>query len=220
MAKTPIDASEICAVVLAGGRGLRMCGVDKGLQLFQGQALALHAIQRLQQQTSGSPGLIGINANRHLAEYAAWGFPVWQDTLAGFAGPLAGFASALAVCHSAACPFKYLLTVPCDSPHFPLDLLERLCGALIDAQADITMAVAPDTEQEGAPVMRRQPVFCLMRSGVLDSLQTYLNQGGRKIAQWADTCKLTLVNFDQSTDEPSAFFNANTLEQLRQIDSP
>jgi molybdopterin-guanine dinucleotide biosynthesis protein A len=220
MANPPIAAFEICAVVLAGGRGMRMGGVDKGLQLFQGQALAMRAVQRLQAQTAGAPGLIGINANRHLEEYAAWGFPVWQDTLADFAGPLAGFASALAACQAAPSPFKYLLTVPCDSPGYPLDLMARLSETLLESQADIAMTVAPDSEQEGAPVMRRQPVFCLMQTNVRNSLGDYLNQGGRKIAQWAETLDLALATFDRPTDDPQAFFNANTLDQLHQIESP
>ena len=152
-----IAAKDVCAVVLAGGMGSRMGGVDKGLQELRGKALAHHAIDRLNHQNAGAPGLIAINANRNAPTYAAWGFPVWQDALDGFAGPLAGFATALAHCAHPELPF--LLTVPCDSPVFPLDLLERLSHALISNNADIAVASAPENNKHGETHLRAQPVF-------------------------------------------------------------
>ncbi len=108
-------------LVLAGGRGSRMGGVDKGLQPFDGVPLALHALRRLRLQLDD----VAINANRHLDDYAAFGAPVWPDDVEGRPGPLAGFLSALV-----RCPTPWLLTVPCDTPRFPADLAERMTAAL------------------------------------------------------------------------------------------
>ena len=116
-----IAPEDITGLVLAGGRGSRMGGVDKGLQNHHGVPLALHALLRLAPQV----GLTMINANRNLAAYESMGVPVWPDALADFAGPLAGFLAGLEHCDT-----PYLVTVPCDSPRFPEDLVARLASAL------------------------------------------------------------------------------------------
>ena len=113
--------NDITGLILAGGRGSRMGGVDKGLQNFNGMPLALHTLMRLQTQV----GNVMINANRNLAAYESFGAPVWPDALADYAGPLAGFLTGLERCET-----PYLLTVPCDTPLFPLDLVQRLADAL------------------------------------------------------------------------------------------
>lgn len=213
-----IHPENICAVVLAGGRGTRMGGVDKGLQDFKGRPLAWHAVQRLQTQTGGAPGLIAINANRNLQAYTAWGQPVWPDTLDDFAGPLAGFQTALRHSQQQNVPFEYLLTVPCDSPLFPLNLLERLTLGLSATQADIALATVPETDREGVTALRAQPVFCLMRTTVQASLVDYLASGGRKIAAWTALHPLVEVPFDAPQDNPRDFANANTLAQLHQLE--
>ena len=120
-----IAPEEITGLILAGGRGTRMGGVDKGLQNFNGMPLALHTLLRLQLQV----GQVMINANRNLAAYESFGVPVWPDVLADYAGPLAGFLTGLERCET-----PYLVTVPCDTPRFPLDLVPRLAEAL-DARA-------------------------------------------------------------------------------------
>lgn len=130
MSSTGIAPAQITGVVLAGGRGARMGGVDKGLQLFNGVPLALHALRRLQAQV----GTTLLNANRNIDDYRAFGVPVFPDTVPDYAGPLAGFVSALEHCTT-----TYLVTVPCDSPLFPTDLVARLASALTQAQADIAM---------------------------------------------------------------------------------
>ena len=210
-----IRADQVCAVVLAGGEGRRMGGVDKGLQLLDGSPLARHALQRLQQQTLGAPRTLAINANRNQALYASWGVPVWTDTVSGFAGPLAGFHTALAHC---AATHDYLLTVPCDTPLFPLDLLDRLAQALAVSQAPIAMASAPDGPQD--PTLRRQPVFCLLRTSLLPSLAQYLQEGGRKIDAWTQAQGQVEVAFNQPHDNARAFFNANTLAELHALHQP
>ncbi len=213
-------------MVLAGGMGSRMGGVDKGLQLLAGQALALRCVQRLRAQSLGEPGLIAINANRNAERYADWGCPVWPDALEGFAGPLAGFQTALQRCAPvsgaegrAAEGYPYLLTVACDTPRFPLDLLERLAQALLSGSADIAVAGALETTPGGAQMLRTQPVFCLLRTELRESLQAYLAAGGRKVDAWTAQHRTVTVAFDQAQDDALAFFNANTLAELERLEA-
>lgn len=199
----------ITALILAGGRGSRMGGIDKGLQNFRGLPLALQTLMRLQLQ-SESPQEILINANRNLAAYESLGAAVWPDTLDGFAGPLAGFLTGLERCET-----PLLLTVPCDTPLFPLDLIERLHTALVEQDADLAMAAA--REEDGK--VRPQPVFCLIRVELLDSLVAFTHKGGRKIDAWTGQHRCAIVPFDQPQDASEAFFNANTLQELQKLES-
>ena len=201
--------ASVDALILAGGRGSRMGGVDKGLQHLNGQALVEHALARLRQQAGGRLGTIMVNANRHLDDYRALGLPVWPDALADFPGPLAGFLAGLE--HSSR---PWLLTVPCDSPLFPLDLLERLAQAAEREGADLALALGRD--EEG--LLRRQPVFCLLRRELADSLRAYLQGGGRKIDHWIGSQRHVAVAFDAPGDDPRAFYNANTLAELRALE--
>ena len=203
-----IDISDITGVILAGGRGSRMGGVDKGLQNFNGVPLALHTQLRLSPQV----GELLINANRNLAAYESFGVPVWPDaaSLGDFAGPLAGFLTALERCET-----PFMLTVPCDTPLFPHDLVARLAQALEADNADIAMAAA--REEDGQ--LRAQPVFCLMRATLLESVVRFTHGGGRKIDAWTSQHKTSLVAFDLPGDDPKAFFNANTLAELHQLET-
>lgn len=197
--------AQITGVVLAGGRGARMGGVDKGLQPFDGVPLAQHALRRLQPQV----GACLINANRHLAQYRLFGVPVVADALPDYAGPLAGFASALGHCAT-----PYLVTVPCDSPLFPSDLVARLADALVRERADIAMASAPERDEHSQTlVWRTQPVFCLLPVRLLPSLHAFIGSGRRKIDAWTAQHKTAVVPFDDAR----AFANANTLDQLRAL---
>lgn len=198
-----LEDMKLGAVVLAGGQGSRMNGVDKGLQLLQGQSLVKHAVQRLQAQSLALDAIC-INANRHLTDYQALGFDVWPDAQADFAGPLAGFL--VGMTHS---PYPYLLTVPCDTPFFPLNLAEKLMQAVQHQAADMAMAVAP--EEDG--VVRRQPVFCLLKVTLQDSLQRFLAAGGRKIGAWTALHHTVEVTFE----DPLAFRNLNTPEDFQRL---
>ena len=202
----PISRAAITGIILAGGRGSRMGGVDKGLQLFNGTPLIQHAIDRLRPQV----GQLLINANRHLAIYQALGLPVLVDDLADFAGPLAGFLVGLTHCQS-----PYLATVPCDTPCFPTDLIDRLAKALVSADADIAMASSPDA----SGVLCHQPVFCLLKRELLASLQAFTSDGGRKIGAWAAQHTLVRVPFNLAHDRPDAFYNANTSADLIQLEA-
>lgn len=183
-----------------------MGGVDKGLQLFNGKPLIEHAMQRLQPQV----GAMLINANRNLEIYEALGAPVLTDGLADFAGPLAGFLVGLAHCQT-----PYLATVPCDTPGYPLDLIVRLAAALEREHADIAMASSPDE----TGTLCHQPVFCLLKRELLPSLQVFTEAGGRKIGAWAAQHKLVRVPFNLAHDDIAAFYNANTLADLAQLEA-
>ena len=198
-----LENMKLGAVVLAGGQGSRMNGLDKGLQLLQGQSLVMHAVQRLQAQ-SLAVASIAINANRHLSDYQALGFDVWPDAQADFAGPLAGFL--VGMTH---CPHPYLLIVPCDTPFFPLNLAEQLVQALQNQGADIAMASAP--QEDG--VVRRQPVFCVLKVTLRDSLQQFMAEGGRKIGAWTAMHHTVEVPFE----DPLAFRNLNTPEDFQRL---
>ena len=204
-----IHSHQITGLVLAGGRGSRMGGVDKGLQNFNGTPLALHALLRLQMQEGGLVGGQMVNANRNLAAYEAFGVPVWPDTLDGYAGPLAGFMTGLERCET-----PYLLTVPCDTPLFPLDLAPRLAQAFEDDTTEIAMAAA--LEEDGQ--LRPQPVFCLIRVELMESLLAFTQAGGRKIDRWTDQHRTVIVPFDRPGDDPKAFFNTNTLAELHALE--
>jgi molybdenum cofactor guanylyltransferase len=204
-----IHAREITGLVLAGGRGTRMGGADKGLQKFNGTPLALHALMRLQLQEGQHIGELMINANRNLGAYEAFGVPVWPDTLSDYAGPLAGFLTGLERAET-----PYLLTVPCDTPRFPLDLAQRLAAAFDDPATEIAMASAPENGSEP----RAQPVFSLLRVDLLESLVAFTQAGGRKIDRWTAQHRTVLVPFDRPGDDPLAFFNTNTLDELHALE--
>jgi molybdenum cofactor guanylyltransferase len=196
-----IAHENISGLILAGGRGSRMGGVDKGLQNYRGMPLALHTLLHLAPQV----GAVMINANRNLGAYEAMGVPVWPDAMPDYPGPLAGMLTGLERCET-----PYLVTVPCDTPHFPADLVARLAAALVDSDAEIAMAAA---SEDG--VMRTQPVFCLLRAELLDSLVHYMQSGQRKIDRWTALHRCTVVEFADG----AAFFNANTIDELQRLQS-
>jgi molybdopterin-guanine dinucleotide biosynthesis protein A len=184
---------SVTGIVLAGGLGRRMGGVDKGLQPFRGKPMVQWAIERLAPQVSD----LVINANQNPAEYARFGHRVVADELGGFAGPLAGLHAGMK-----AARHDLVVTVPCDSPYLPSDLVARLHRSL--GAHDLAVA------KTGA---QPHPVFSLARRSVLPHLEAFLGGGGRKIDAWYATLKVIEVAFD---DEEDAFRNINTLEELRQ----
>ncbi len=194
-----IDPQDITGLILCGGRGSRMGGVDKGLQNHKGLPLALHALLKLQLQV----GHVLINANRNLAAYESMGVPVWPDPMADYPGPLAGWLAGLEHCET-----PYLLTVPCDTPNFPVDLAARLALALEAEDADIAMAASMEDGR-----LQVQPVFCLLRTPLIESLEAFLAGGQRKIDKWTAQHRCATVLFD----DDAAFFNANTADELRML---
>ena len=182
----------VSGIVLAGGLGRRMGGVDKGLQPLRGKPMVQWVLERLRPQVAE----VLINANQNLETYATFGHKVVPDSIAGFAGPLAGLHAGL---KAAANPL--VVTVPCDSPFLPADLVSRLNGSLKDHD----LAVAKTGPQP-------HPVFALMKRQVRESLEAFLASGGRKIDTWYAALKVVEVSFD---DEADAFRNINTLDELK-----
>ena len=195
----PIRPDEITGLVLAGGRGTRMGGVDKGLQSHHGMPLALNAVLRLQRQV----GPVMVAANRNLSAYEAMGVPVWLDAVPDFAGPLAGLLTGLERCET-----PWLLAVPCDAPDFPDDLAERLARALAEDDADIAMAA---TREDGSA--RLQPEFCLLRAMLMEDLMAALQAGERDTERWSLRHRRVVVEFDA----PAAFVDANTPQELHRL---
>lgn len=195
-----IAREDITGLVLAGGRGSRMGGVDKGLQNHQGMPLALHAVLRLGAQV----GPVMVNANRNLAAYESMGVPVWPDALPDYPGPLAGFLAGLEQCET-----PWLVTVPCDTPNFPADLVQRLADTAAAEGAEIVIAATREADGSLQP----QPVFCLLRASLLESLVQATQAGERKIDRWAARHRLAQTVFDDA----GAFFNANTLAELQSL---
>lgn len=188
---------SITGVILAGGLGRRMGGIDKGLVQFAGKPMVAHVVERLRPQVDE----ILINANREIERYADFGYEVISDEIEGFAGPLAGLHRGMC---AAGNPF--VLTAPCDSPFLPLDLARRLMQELTGSAADL--AVAKTGTQA-------HPVFCLCRKSLKSHLENYLQNGGRKIDAWYGTLKVVEVAFD---DNPGAFTNINTIEELQSLE--
>ena len=188
---------SVTGLILAGGKGSRMGGVDKGLQAFRGKRLVDHVYERLAPQVGG----IIINANQNQEAYRTLGVRVVSDAIGGFAGPLAGFHAGLSVSKR-----PLLASVPCDSPFLPEDLIERLYARIDETGAELAVAKTGD---------QPHPVFSLMRRGVLDHLSDFLKEGGRKIDAWYATLNVVEVPFD---DETQAFSNFNTLEELASYD--
>jgi molybdopterin-guanine dinucleotide biosynthesis protein A len=181
----------VTGIVLAGGQGRRMGGVDKGLQLLHGKPMIEHVIARLAPQVDE----ILINANQNLEAYGRFGHRVVPDAIGGFAGPLAGLHAGLA-----AARHELVLTVPCDSPFLPPDLCSRMKRELNGKD----LAVAKTGEQP-------HPVFSLVRASVREHLSKFLAGGGRKIDAWYASLAVIEVPFD---DEADAFRNINTREEL------
>lgn len=184
-----LNRQDITAVILAGGKARRMGGEDKGLIELHGRPLLDYIIARLRPQA----GAILINANRNLARYRDFGYPVVEDILGDYFGPLVGMATGM---HTTDKP--YIVTVPCDSPFIPATLVETLYHSLDSDQADISVA------HDGS---RIQPVFALIRCELLPSLLSYLDEGGRKIDTWYNQHRLALADFSGSRD---TFLNLNT----------
>jgi molybdopterin-guanine dinucleotide biosynthesis protein A len=183
----------ITGLILAGGAGRRMGGADKGLLDWQGRPLVAHAIGRLAPQVDK----LILSANRNRDTYADFGYPVIDDELQGFPGPLAGLAAGLA-----ACTTEWLACVPCDCPRLPLDLVARLLAAA--EEADAALAVAT-TDEEGL-----QPTFQLCRRELLPALEAYLARGERRVSEWCREQGAIEVFFPDA----AAFANLNNPESL------
>ena len=190
-------ATQVAAtiVLLAGGAGRRMGGVDKGLEMFRGRPLVSWVLDRI----AGQAAEILISANRNHARYAEFGYPVVSDSLDNFAGPLAGLQAGMAAAHH-----ELVGCVPCDTPFLPENLVVRLTDALLAQHLDVAVARTPD---------RAHPVICIARKRLHRHLTQFLNAGGRKFDLWYATLATAEVRFD---DPPEAFRNLNCPEDLQE----
>ncbi len=175
-----------------------MGGGDKGLVELCGKPLVEYALTALSPQVD----TVIINANRNRERYAAYGHPVIADSRQGFQGPLAGMLSCLKAAET-----ELLVTVPCDSPLLPEDLVSRLFRQLRAQQADLSVA------HNGA---RMQPVFALMSTSLASSVQAFLGRGERKIDRWFEQHKLAVTDF---SDKPDCFRNVNAPDELAQLEA-
>jgi len=194
-----IVPADITGIVLAGGMGRRMGGVDKGLVPFAGRALVAHVIERLAPQV----GPLIVNANQNHDRYAAYGYLVVPDDVGGFAGPLAGLHAGMTRAVTG-----HVVTVPCDSPFLPSDLVARLAEGMVRDRAQIAVAYT---------FAQPHPVFALVDRAVLPHLTAFLRDGGRKIDAWYATLRVAAVSFD---DEEAAFRNINTADELAAATTP
>ena len=184
---------NVTGIVLAGGQGRRMGGVDKGWVDLGGVPMVAHVLTRLVPQVDA----VLINANQNLDRYRALGHPVVPDAVGGFAGPLAGLHAGMTLASH-----ELVVTVPCDSPFLPMDLVERLHAGLVEKRAQLAVANTFD---------QPHPVFALVRRDVLANLAAFLDGGGRKIDAWYAALRVIEVGFD---DEADAFRNINTADEL------
>ncbi len=187
---------ETSILILAGGRGSRMQGKDKGLVELAGKPCIEHVLARLGTQTP-----ILISANRNLEQYRRYGFPVIVDSLPEFPGPLAGFVSALDMIGS-----RYLLTVPVDAPFLCPHYAQRMKSAI--EHAGTTAAVA---EYNG----RMEPVFSILRHDTGGSIRDYLQAGGRSVSNWLTAAGARRVDF---ADCPEQFINLNEPADLQRAE--
>jgi molybdopterin-guanine dinucleotide biosynthesis protein A len=192
------NGAGVSGLILAGGAGRRMGGVDKGLQLFRGEPLVAWSVRRLAPQV----GEILLNVNQNLDRYAAFGLRIVPDRIGNQAGPLAGLHSGLAAAGG-----EMVAAVPCDCPFFPSDLVSRLLVPLRDQQCDVAFVRTGE---------RTHPVFCVARRRLLSGLEAFLAAGGRKVETWFSTLNAAAVSFDGEAD---AFVNLNTLEDLQAAES-
>jgi molybdenum cofactor guanylyltransferase len=193
-----LNKHDVTAVILAGGKGRRMDGQDKGLVELANRPLIEYVIAAIEPQVAS----IIINANRNQLLYSRYGYPVIADELDDYQGPLAGFFSAMKIATG-----SHIVTMPCDGPLLPSDLVERLIAALYNEKAEI--AVAHDGE-------RMQPVYSLIPVALMPSLDSFLATRERKIDLWYKQHQVALADF---SDCPETFRNINTAEQRDKLQS-
>ena len=189
-----LQIEDITVVILAGGKGRRMGGQDKGLVNYKNHSLVQHVIDAISLQTSQ----IVINANRNVDEYATFGYPVIEDTLTDFQGPLAGFVATMSSVTT-----DYILTLPCDGPVITENYVTKMLQGLNQTEAELAIA------SDGS---RMQPVYALIPVNLKNSLNQYLASGERKIDCWYQQHDFTLVEFEADSE---FFTNINTPQDLK-----
>lgn len=192
-----ISKKNITAVILAGGKGRRLGGQDKGLVNLNGKPLIELILERIKPQVSS----IIINANRNQSAYSEYGYSVISDDLYDYQGPLAGISSAMKKSKT-----SHILTLPCDSPFLPSDLVERMLKSLDNSISNIVVA------HDGK---RLQAVHALIPVTLVDSLDAFLANKDRKVELWYAEHHVNIADF---FDIPEAFSNINTEEERQKME--
>jgi molybdopterin-guanine dinucleotide biosynthesis protein A len=198
MSLYPID--QVTGLILAGGRGVRVGGEDKGLLLFNHEPIVKRVFSSLRQQVN----MVLVSANRHISEYQAFGVPVFQDRLPNYQGPLAGIESALSACIT-----PYLLVVPCDAPFISDHLARKLYEKMESTNVNIVYAQSYTANGEIAA----EPMFTLIRTCMLSHLRAYLDSGERKVLGWYESTDHAGVLIEDAR----CFANANTPEDFQRL---
>lgn len=190
--------NDVTGVILAGGRARRMGGIDKGLLEVVGRPLVERTIAILRPQV----GRLIISANRNQDRYAEYGYPVVIDSVGDYWGPLAGIVSVMRAAIT-----EFIVTVPCDTPGLPGDLVDKLLAARESGKAEVCAA------WDGKRV---HPVIALIPRALAPALADYLNAGGRKAEDWLRSRKLALADFSH---RPGIFININTTDERRRFEA-
>lgn len=203
-----VTANSIIGVLLAGGQSRRMGGVDKVLQTLDGRPLLARAADRLKPQVAG----MVINANGAASRFAAFRLPVIADSVAGFAGPLAGVHAGLVWAKAHHPGIDHVVTVAADTPFIPTDLVARFLGALED---QTTLLVA---SSEGG----MHPVIGLWPVAIAPLLEESLQRGERRASAFVEEQGAIEVFFPKieiggRTIDP--FFNINRPEDLAEAEA-
>ena len=194
-----ISKQDVTAVILAGGKGSRLGGQDKGLVPYHGKPLIEHILERIETQVA----TVLISANRNPEIYATYGYPVLKDNMLDYQGPLAGFSTAMSTAKT-----KYIITLPCDGPLISDDLVARLKNCSQDAPTKIVVAY------DG---QRLQPTYALIPITWLTNLNQFLNDGSRGIHKWYAQNQNNVIHCGFS-DIPDIFTNINTEEQRQKLE--
>lgn len=189
-----LNSNKICTVIIAGGRGSRMQGQDKGLLEYQGKPMIEHILSSLGDEYQP----IIINANRNIERYRQYGHDVISDNYDNYQGPLAGMLSAMQHC-----TMDYILCIPCDSPRPPGELLPRLQHCL--EQQGTSSAICYDGE-------RTQPLFALLACSLQTELKAFLDSGNRKVHTFFEHINAAVCDF---SDQPERFHNINTPDDMQ-----
>ncbi|MDH3355501.1 MAG: molybdenum cofactor guanylyltransferase [Chromatiales bacterium] len=184
------------AAIIAGGQSRRMGGGDKGIKPLQEKMMITHVVERIAPQSSR----IVINANDAPAEYHALNFPLFEDSIAGRLGPLAGVLTILENCED-----ELVMTLPCDTPLIPSDLIERMHARLLETDSDLCTI-----EADGS----RHPIFMLLKRTLAPSIRDFLESGERRVGYWLKQQNFCVADF---SDQAEAFSNINTPEEFERI---
>jgi molybdopterin-guanine dinucleotide biosynthesis protein A len=200
-------SERVAGILLAGGKSSRMGGGDKCLRPLGGRPILAHIIERLKPQVSE----LVINANGEMARFACFGLPVVSDSIAGYAGPLAGVHAGLEWIKANRPDIAYGVTVATDTPFFPPDLVQRFLAA----RAKPPGLLVAQSEGGVHPVVGLWPV------ALADEIARSLKRGQHKVGAFTEQHGAVEVSFppvEIGGKEIDPFFNINRPEDLAQAE--